>query len=111
MKCVAFYFLCLDIRLITDFYFLQYRNQLSLQQDARLHLQREALQQRQAELRSVDQRILELQNRLHKKKASNLIHQSANAPIQQQQQQQQQNSIFNNNGNNIPISTNNAPLK
>lgn len=58
----------------------QYRNQLSLQQDARLHLQREALQQRQAELRSVDQRILELQGRLHRKKASNLL-----------QQQQQQN--------------------
>lgn len=57
----------------------QYRNQLSLQQDARLHLQREALQQRQAELRSVDQRILELQGRLHRKKASNL---------QQAQQQQ-----------------------
>jgi hypothetical protein len=58
----------------------QYRNQLSLQQDAKLHLQREALQQRQAELRSVDQRILELQGRLHKKKASNLL-------IQQNQQQ------------------------
>jgi apoptosis-stimulating of p53 protein 1 len=53
----------------------QYRNQLSLQQDARLHLQREALQQRQAELRSVDQRILELQGRLHRKKASNLLQQ------------------------------------
>ncbi|CAO1413349.1 unnamed protein product [Diamesa tonsa] len=59
---------------------LMYRNQLSLQQDARLHLQREALQQRQAELRSVDQRILELQGRLHRKKASNL-------QIQQQQLQ------------------------
>lgn len=61
-------------------FILQYRNQLSLQQDARLHLQREALQQRQAELRSVDQRILELQGRLHRKKASNL-------QIQQQQLQ------------------------
>lgn len=50
----------------------QYRNQLSLQQDARLHLQREALHQRQAELRSVDQRIYELQSRLQKKKAANL---------------------------------------
>ncbi|XP_059610747.1 uncharacterized protein LOC132257735 [Phlebotomus argentipes] len=59
---------------------LMYRNQLSLQQDARLHLQREALQQRQAELRSVDQRILELQSRLQRKKASNLLLQAAQHP-------------------------------
>lgn len=52
---------------------LMYRNQLSLQQDARLHLQREALQKRQAELQSVDQRILELQGRLNKKRTSNII--------------------------------------
>ncbi|XP_059224975.1 apoptosis-stimulating of p53 protein 2 isoform X2 [Stomoxys calcitrans] len=63
---------------------LMYRNQLSLQQDARLHLQREALQQRQAELRSVDQRIYELQTRLQRKKAANV------QTSQQQQQQQQQ---------------------
>ncbi|XP_039481020.1 apoptosis-stimulating of p53 protein 1 isoform X2 [Drosophila santomea] len=63
---------------------LMYRNQLSLQQDARLHMQREALQQRQAELRSVDQRIYELQTRLQRKKQANTHHQ------QQQQQQQQQ---------------------
>lgn len=44
-----------------------------MQQDARLHLQREALKQRQAELRSVDQRILELQTRLQRKKASNSV--------------------------------------
>lgn len=56
-------------------------------------MQREALQQRQAELRSVDQRILELQNRLHKKKASNLILQTQ----QLQPQHQQQHSILNNN--------------
>lgn len=43
------------------------------------------MQQRQAELRSVDQRILELQTRLQRKKASNLI-------LQSQQQQQQSNS-------------------
>ncbi|KAI9576645.1 apoptosis-stimulating of p53 protein 1 isoform X1 [Glossina fuscipes] len=67
---------------------LMYRNQLSLQQDARLHLQREALQQRQAELRSVDQRIYELQARLQRKKAANV--QSTNAQHQQHQQQQQQ---------------------
>lgn len=81
---------------IINFFFhspRQYRNQLSLQQDARLHLQREALQQRQAELRSVDQRILELQGRLHRKKASNL----------QQQQQQQQN------GTNVTNLSNNQP--
>lgn len=76
-----------------QFYFVQYRNQLSLQQDARLHLQREALQQRQAELRSVDQRILELQGRLQRKKAANLL----------QQQQQQQN------GTNVSSSHNNIP--
>lgn len=71
---------------------LQYRNQLSLQQDARLHLQREALQQRQAELRSVDQRILELQGRLHRKKASNLL-------LQQQQQQLQSGTNISNQTN------------
>uniref|UniRef100_A0A1L8DX48 Putative p53-interacting protein 53bp/aspp n=2 Tax=Nyssomyia neivai TaxID=330878 RepID=A0A1L8DX48_9DIPT len=59
---------------------LMYRNQLSLQQDARLHLQREALQQRQAELRSVDQRILELQCRLQRKKSSNLFLQTSQNP-------------------------------
>ena len=46
-----------------------------MQQDARLHLQREALHQRQSELRSVDQRILELQGRLSKKRALNQQHQ------------------------------------
>ncbi|XP_055857612.1 apoptosis-stimulating of p53 protein 2 isoform X2 [Episyrphus balteatus] len=78
---------------------LMYRNQLSLQQDARLHLQREALQQRQAELRSVDQRIFELQTRLQKKKASNLNlqQQQQNSPQispkeRPQQQKHQQNT-------------------
>lgn len=88
MLCLDNYFL-----LTLTFYLQQYRNQLSLQQDARLHLQREALQQRQAELRSVDQRILELQGRLHRKKASNLL----------QQQQQQQN------GTNVTNTSNAAP--
>lgn len=61
---------------------LMYRNQLSLQQDARLHLQREALQKRQAELQSVDQRILELQGRLHKKRTSNIVqHQQSSSQI------------------------------
>lgn len=63
-----------------------------MQQDARLHLQREALQQRQAELRSVDQRILELQGRLQRKKASNLL-------LEQQQQQ----NITNVSGSNTNI--------
>lgn len=61
---------------------LMYRNQLSLQQDARLHLQREALQKRQAELQSVDQRILELQGRLNKKRASNMIQHQQSSPTQ-----------------------------
>lgn len=61
---------------------LMYRNQLSLQQDARLHLQREALQKRQAELQSVDQRILELQGRLNKKRASNMIQHQHSSPTQ-----------------------------
>ncbi|XP_041448949.1 apoptosis-stimulating of p53 protein 1 isoform X2 [Drosophila obscura] len=78
---------------------LMYRNQLSLQQDARLHMQREALQQRQAELRSVDQRIYELQTRLQRKKQANTHHQQQqhmqqhqqqHQQLQQQQQQQQQ---------------------
>ncbi|XP_023297816.2 apoptosis-stimulating of p53 protein 1 isoform X1 [Lucilia cuprina] len=78
---------------------LMYRNQLSLQQDARLHLQREALQQRQAELRSVDQRIYELQTRLQRKKAANVQNNQQNISpphlmqqVQQQQQQQQHNT-------------------
>lgn len=64
----------------------QYRNQLSLHQDERLHLQREALHQRQAELRSVDQRIYELQLRLQKKRESNMT--------LYQTQQQQQTHLF-----------------
>lgn len=52
---------------------LMYRNQLSLQQDARLHLQRDTLHKKQAELQSVDQRILELQGRLNKKRSSHEI--------------------------------------
>ncbi|XP_058831483.1 putative uncharacterized protein DDB_G0282133 isoform X2 [Topomyia yanbarensis] len=56
---------------------LMYRNQLSVQQDARLQLQREALQKRQAELQSVDERILELQGRLNKKKISNMAQQQS----------------------------------
>ncbi|XP_065368117.1 apoptosis-stimulating of p53 protein 2 isoform X1 [Calliphora vicina] len=74
---------------------LMYRNQLSLQQDARLHLQREALQQRQAELRSVDQRIYELQTRLQRKKAANVQNNQQNMSpphLMQQVQQQQQNT-------------------
>ncbi|XP_033252582.1 apoptosis-stimulating of p53 protein 1-like isoform X2 [Drosophila miranda] len=66
---------------------LMYRNQLSLQQDARLHMQREALQQRQAELRSVDQRIYELQTRLQRKKQANTHHQQQQH-LQQHPQQQ-----------------------
>lgn len=38
-----------------------------------MHLQREALQQRQAELHSVDQRISELQERLNRRKSSNIM--------------------------------------
>lgn len=69
---------CLFVCLFSSFFhpfiviIVQYRNKVSQQQDARLHLQREALHQRQAELRSVDQRIYELQSRLQKKKAANL---------------------------------------
>uniref|UniRef100_A0A2M4A5S8 Putative apoptosis-stimulating of p53 protein 1 n=1 Tax=Anopheles triannulatus TaxID=58253 RepID=A0A2M4A5S8_9DIPT len=51
---------------------LQYRNQLSLQQNARLNMQREVLQQRQMELHSVDKRIVELQSRIHKKRNLNV---------------------------------------
>lgn len=61
---------------------LMYRNQLSLQQDARLHLQREALQKRQNELQSVDQRILELQGRLNKKRTTNMIPQTHTSSYQ-----------------------------
>ncbi|KAH8290987.1 hypothetical protein KR054_007659 [Drosophila jambulina] len=72
---------------------LMYRNQLSLQQDARLHMQREALQQRQAELRSVDQRIYELQTRLQRKKQANTHHQQQQHQQLQLQQQQQQQQV------------------
>lgn len=76
--------------------YMQYRNQLSLQQDAKLHLQREALQQRQAELHSVDQRILELQERLNRRKSSNLM-------LQRISNDQNDNTLLfynNNNSNN-----------
>lgn len=97
---------------------------MSLQQDARLHLQREALHQRQAELRSVDQRIYELQSRLQKKKAANLAqtfqnqmktnhrinHDDPTQHAQQSQQQQQQrpNSQFHPNSENINYTNNNG---
>lgn len=71
---------------------------MTLQQDARLQLQREALQQRQAELRSVDQRIFELQTRLQRKKAANIQvmppHGQQQHPATQQQQQQQQHLLM-----------------
>jgi ABC-type transporter Mla MlaB component len=54
------------------------------------------LQQRQAELRSVDQRILELQGRLQRKKAANLV----------LQQQQQQNGTNVSNTNNVQAPAN-----
>lgn len=73
---------------------VQYRNQLSLQQDARLHLQREALQQRQAELRSVDQRIVELQERLQKRKTANILQQTTNLNV---------NNNNNNGSSNSPV--------
>lgn len=46
-----------------------------------MHLQREALQQRQAELRSVDQRIIELQERLQKRKTANILQQQSNLNV------------------------------
>uniref|UniRef100_A0A182PV99 SH3 domain-containing protein n=1 Tax=Anopheles epiroticus TaxID=199890 RepID=A0A182PV99_9DIPT len=51
---------------------LAYRNQLSMQQNARLNMQRETLQQRQIELHSVDKRIIELQSRINKKRILNV---------------------------------------
>uniref|UniRef100_A0A182J9K3 Uncharacterized protein n=1 Tax=Anopheles atroparvus TaxID=41427 RepID=A0A182J9K3_ANOAO len=57
---------------------LAYRNQLSMQQNARLSMQREALQQRQMELHSVDKRIIELQSRINKKRIMNVQHYKTN---------------------------------
>uniref|UniRef100_A0A182RAG8 SH3 domain-containing protein n=1 Tax=Anopheles funestus TaxID=62324 RepID=A0A182RAG8_ANOFN len=58
---------------------LVYRNQLSMQQNARLNMQREALQQRQIELHSVDKRIVELQSRINKKRILNVQNYKLNA--------------------------------
>uniref|UniRef100_A0A182QWF0 SH3 domain-containing protein n=1 Tax=Anopheles farauti TaxID=69004 RepID=A0A182QWF0_9DIPT len=58
---------------------LAYRNQLSMQQNARLNMQREALQQRQIELHSVDKRIVELQSRINKKRILNVQNYKLNA--------------------------------
>ncbi|XP_041785742.1 uncharacterized protein LOC121601019 isoform X1 [Anopheles merus] len=58
---------------------LAYRNQLSMQQNARLNMQRETLQQRQIELHSVDKRIVELQSRIHKKRILNVQNYNLNA--------------------------------
>uniref|UniRef100_A0A182KBN7 SH3 domain-containing protein n=1 Tax=Anopheles christyi TaxID=43041 RepID=A0A182KBN7_9DIPT len=58
---------------------LAYRNQLSLQQNARLNVQRETLQQRQIELHSVDKRIVELQSRINKKRILNVQNYKFNA--------------------------------
>ncbi|XP_058062159.1 uncharacterized protein LOC131212345 isoform X2 [Anopheles bellator] len=57
---------------------LAYRNQLSLQQNARLNMQKDALQQRQVELHSVDKRIMELQSRINKKRTLNVHHYKIN---------------------------------
>lgn len=81
---------------------------MSLQQDARLHLQREALQQRQAELRSVDQRIYELQTRLQRKKAAN-VQSNNQQQLQQQQQQTQQQTTSNISPNHIIAATQQVP--
>lgn len=90
---------------------------MSLQQDARLHLQREALHQRQAELRSVDQRIYELQSRLQKKKAANISQTFQNQMKTNQmqlmnqinQQEQRQPPQFNHqNSENINYTNNNG---
>uniref|UniRef100_A0A182YN27 SH3 domain-containing protein n=1 Tax=Anopheles stephensi TaxID=30069 RepID=A0A182YN27_ANOST len=58
---------------------LVYRNQLSMQQNARLNMQREVLQQRQIELHSVDKRIVELQSRINKKRILNVQNYKLNA--------------------------------
>ncbi|KAL1138394.1 hypothetical protein AAG570_008458 [Ranatra chinensis] len=50
---------------------LMYRNKLNEQQTARLSEQREALCQRQMEMASIDKRIAELQDRLHRKRMLN----------------------------------------
>lgn len=50
---------------------LQYRNKLNEQQNVRLTQQREALTQRQEEMASIDKRISELQDRLHRKRMLN----------------------------------------
>ncbi|XP_054260694.1 apoptosis-stimulating of p53 protein 2-like isoform X3 [Macrosteles quadrilineatus] len=50
---------------------LMYRNKLNDQQNARLTQQKEALSQRQEEMESIDKRISELQDRLHRKRLLN----------------------------------------
>ncbi|XP_046663877.1 apoptosis-stimulating of p53 protein 1 isoform X4 [Homalodisca vitripennis] len=50
---------------------LMYRNKVNEQQNARLTQQREALSQRQEEMASIDKRISELQDRLHRKRLLN----------------------------------------
>ncbi|XP_052892395.1 uncharacterized protein LOC128300397 isoform X2 [Anopheles moucheti] len=50
-----------------------------MQQNARLNMQREALQQRQIELHSVDKRIVELQSRINKKRILNVQNYKLNA--------------------------------
>lgn len=49
----------------------QYRNKVNEQQSVRLTQQREALSQRQEEMESIDKRISELQERLHRKRLLN----------------------------------------
>lgn len=50
-----------------------------MQQNARLNMQRETLQQRQIELHSVDKRIVELQSRINKKRILNVQNYNLNA--------------------------------
>lgn len=69
---------------------LQYRNKLNEQQKVRLCQQREALTARQEEMNSIDKRISELQDRLHRKRVLNqqLANQISAASHKAQQMQQ-----------------------
>ncbi|XP_052870163.1 apoptosis-stimulating of p53 protein 1 isoform X1 [Anopheles cruzii] len=83
---------------------LAYRNQLSLQQNARLNMQKDALQQRQVELHSVDKRIIELQSRIHKKRTLNVQHYKINTNNNNSATAQQNNKLPTPVLNNLPHS-------
>lgn len=65
--------------LLPPFHFIQLRNKLNQEQNAKLQQQRECLNKRNSEVAVMDKRVNELRDRLWKKKAA--LQQKENLPV------------------------------